>query len=82
VLGFLLIQNTLGGLSYGKVLANVVSGLILALGVIAALNQLQIEQQPYYDKAACRSRPLHRCGPTFRTHPPPYGQEQQGYDQR
>jgi hypothetical protein len=37
-----LIQNTLGGLSYGKVLANVVSGLILALGVIAALNQLQI----------------------------------------
>ncbi|CAN5616912.1 hypothetical protein BH24ACT13_BH24ACT13_13440 [soil metagenome] len=37
-----LIQNSLGGLSYGKILANVVSGLILAFGVIAALNQLNI----------------------------------------
>lgn len=37
-----LIQNSLGGLSYAKILANVVSGLILALGVIAALDQLQI----------------------------------------
>jgi len=37
-----LIQNSLGGLSYGKVIANAVSTLILALGVIAALNQLQI----------------------------------------
>lgn len=39
-----LIQNSLGGLSYGKVLANVVSVLILALGIIAALDQLQIAQ--------------------------------------
>ncbi len=39
-----LIQNSLGGLSYGKILANVVSVLILALGIIAALNQLQIAQ--------------------------------------
>lgn len=37
-----LIQNSLGGLSYGKVLANVASGLILAFGVIAALDQLHI----------------------------------------
>ena len=37
-----LIQNSLGALSYGKVLANIVSGLILAFGVIAALNQLGI----------------------------------------
>jgi hypothetical protein len=40
----LLVQNTLGGLSYGKVLANVASVVILALGVIAALNQLEIAQ--------------------------------------
>lgn len=39
-----LIQNSLGGLSYGALLANVVSILILALGIIAALNQLQIAQ--------------------------------------
>jgi len=37
-----LIENSLGGLSYGKVLANSASGLILAFGVIAALNQLHI----------------------------------------
>ena len=37
-----LIEASLGGLSYGKVLANAASGLILALGVIAALNQLHI----------------------------------------
>jgi len=37
-----LIENSLGGLSYGKILANVASGLILAFGVIAALNQLRI----------------------------------------
>jgi len=37
-----LIENSLGGLSYGKVLANAASGLILAFGVIAALNQLNI----------------------------------------
>jgi len=40
----LLVQNALGGLSYGKVLANAVSVVILALGVIAALNQLEIAQ--------------------------------------
>lgn len=39
-----LIENSLGGLSYGKVLANAVSALILALGVIAALNQLNIAE--------------------------------------
>ncbi|RZT87294.1 putative transporter (transmembrane protein) [Pseudonocardia sediminis] len=37
-----LIQNSLGGLSYGRLLANIVSGLILGLGVIAALDQLGI----------------------------------------
>lgn len=37
-----LIENTLGGLSYGKVLANAASALILVIGVTAALNQLQI----------------------------------------
>ena len=37
-----LIENTLGGLSYGKLLANVASVLILVVGVVAALNQLQI----------------------------------------
>ena len=37
-----LIENSLGGLSYGKVLANLASGLILAFGLIAALNQLHI----------------------------------------
>jgi Conserved TM helix len=39
-----LIQNSLGGLSYGRILANAASVLILALGVIAALDQLQIAQ--------------------------------------
>jgi len=37
-----LIQNTLGGLSYGKILANVVSIFILFFGIIAALNQVEI----------------------------------------
>jgi hypothetical protein len=37
-----LIGNTLGGLSYGKILANVASIFILAIGVIAALNQIGI----------------------------------------
>ena len=40
----LLVQNALGGLSYGAVLANVASVVILALGIIAALDQLQIAQ--------------------------------------
>ncbi len=39
-----LIENTMGGLSYGSVLANAASVLILALGIIAALNQLQIAE--------------------------------------
>ncbi len=39
-----LLQSTLGGLSYGGMLANVASGLIIALGVVAALNQLNIAQ--------------------------------------
>jgi uncharacterized membrane protein len=37
-----LIENSLPGLSYTKVLGNVVSGLILALGLIAALDQLHV----------------------------------------
>lgn len=37
-----LIDNSLGGLSYARVLANLASGLILAIGVIAALDQLHI----------------------------------------
>lgn len=37
-----LIANTLGGLSYGRILANAVSVFILGLGVIAALNQVGI----------------------------------------
>jgi Conserved TM helix len=37
-----LIQNSLGGLSYAKVLANTASAFILAIGVIAALDQLHI----------------------------------------
>ncbi|SDH06973.1 mechanosensitive ion channel family protein [Klenkia brasiliensis] len=40
----LLVQNALGSLSYARVLANATSTLILALGVIAALDQLQIAQ--------------------------------------
>jgi hypothetical protein len=39
-----LIESSLGGLSYGTLLANAASGLIIALGVIAALNQLNIAQ--------------------------------------
>jgi hypothetical protein len=37
-----LIANTLGGLSYGRLLATIASVFILALGIIAALNQVQI----------------------------------------
>ncbi len=37
-----LIENTLGGLSYGKIIANVVSIFILFLGVTAALNQIEV----------------------------------------
>ncbi|NQX06009.1 hypothetical protein HQQ82_13740 [Rathayibacter sp. VKM Ac-2856] len=37
-----LIQNTLGGLSYGKVLGNIVAIFILFLGVTAALNQIEV----------------------------------------
>jgi hypothetical protein len=37
-----LIANTLSGLSYGRVLANVTYGFILALGIIAALNQIGV----------------------------------------
>jgi hypothetical protein len=37
-----LISNTLGGLSYGKLLANIASVFILGLGVIAALNQVGV----------------------------------------
>jgi hypothetical protein len=37
-----LIQGTLGGLSYGKILASIASGFILFLGVIAALNQIEV----------------------------------------
>jgi len=37
-----LIENSLGGLAYARVLANLASGFILAIGVIAALDQLHI----------------------------------------
>jgi len=37
-----LIEGTLGGLSYGTVLANIASGFILFLGVVAALNQIEV----------------------------------------
>ncbi|WP_431795224.1 mechanosensitive ion channel family protein [Microbacterium enclense] len=37
-----LIQNTLGGLSYGKILGNIVAIFILFLGVTAALNQIEV----------------------------------------
>ncbi|RIJ51209.1 hypothetical protein DZG00_09755 [Clavibacter lycopersici] len=37
-----LIQNTLGGLSYGKVLGNIVAVFILFLGITAALNQIEV----------------------------------------
>lgn len=37
-----LIENTLGGLSYGRVLARIASVFILGLGIIAALNQVGI----------------------------------------
>jgi hypothetical protein len=37
-----LISNTLGGLSYGRVLANIASVFILGLGIIAALNQVGV----------------------------------------
>ncbi len=40
----LLVQNALGGLSYGSLLANAASVVILALGVFAALDQLEIAQ--------------------------------------
>lgn len=37
-----LIENTLGGLSYGKVIANIASIFILFLGITAALNQIEV----------------------------------------
>ncbi len=37
-----LVQNTIGGLSYGRTLANLASGFVLFLGVIAALDQVGI----------------------------------------
>ncbi len=37
-----LIQNSLGGLSYAPVLANAAAAVIIALGVVAALDQLHI----------------------------------------
>lgn len=37
-----LIEGTLGGLSYGTVLANIASAFVLFLGVIAALNQVGV----------------------------------------
>ena len=37
-----LIEGTLGGLSYGKALANIAAVFILGLGVIAALNQVDV----------------------------------------
>ena len=39
-----LIENSLGGLSYARVLGNLAAGFILAIGIIAALDQLHIAQ--------------------------------------
>jgi hypothetical protein len=39
-----LIENSLSGMPYAKVLGNLAWGFILALGIIAALNQLHIAQ--------------------------------------
>jgi hypothetical protein len=39
-----LVESSLGGLSYGRLLANAASVLIIALGVIAALDQLNIAE--------------------------------------
>lgn len=39
-----LVQNSLGGLSYGNTLAGAISALILGFGVVAALDQLHIAQ--------------------------------------
>jgi hypothetical protein len=39
-----LIENTLSGVSYARVLGNVASGLILAFGIIAALDQLHVAE--------------------------------------
>jgi hypothetical protein len=38
----MLVQNSLGGLSYGKTLANIASIFILFLGIVAALNQVGV----------------------------------------
>jgi len=40
----LVVQNSLGSLSYARTLATAASTVVLALGVIAALNQLEIAQ--------------------------------------
>jgi len=37
-----LVSNALGGLSYGRILANIASWFILGLGIIAALNQIGV----------------------------------------
>ena len=37
-----LVSNALGGLSYGKILANIASVFILFLGIVAALNQIGV----------------------------------------
>ena len=37
-----LVEGTLGGLSYGTILANIASAFILFLGVVAALNQIEV----------------------------------------
>jgi hypothetical protein len=37
-----IVAGSLGGLSYGRTLANVAAGIILVIGVFAALNQIQI----------------------------------------
>lgn len=37
-----IIGNALGGLSYGQLVANIASVVILALGIIAALNQIEV----------------------------------------
>jgi len=39
-----LVEGSLGGLSYGRTVANLAAGFILAIGIIAALDQLHIAQ--------------------------------------
>ena len=77
-----LISSAMGGLSYGKVLANIAAIFIIALGVIAALSQIGIAVAvtlPVLDRGAghhrrhpdrrCRRRPDRPDAPALGDHP-------------